>query len=564
MENIYISEILKVISQLLELYEKNIFKINSYKNASIYVKKLDQNLSKFSVKELKKIEGIGKSIADNIFEITKTGSSSLLLELLNKTPPGIIQMLKINGLSVKKIKEIWVKLDITTLEGLFEACRSNKISKLKGFGLKTQETILSGLKFFKSNIGKYRYSQVLPYAISFEKKFTDQFINTKFSFTGGFRRKMEVVKFIEIIIGTDSPNKIFKWLENIPDLKKINERSTSELWTGEFYPENIRIKIYFSSKKEFYRNLLLTTGSDEHLNQKIENIAIREFIDKKIPSSEHDFYNSEGLSFIPPELREGMDEVSQARSNKIPKLIELSDIKGIIHAHSTYSDGIDDLAKMAMHCKGLGFEYLGITDHSKTASYAGGLKEEDVRKQHVEIERLNKQLAPFKIFKGIESDILSDGSLDYSKSILNSFDFVIASIHSGLKMDQDKATERLIRAIQNPFTTILGHPTGRLLLRREGYPIDHKEVIDACKNNNVIIELNANPNRLDLDWRWINYAIEKKVLISINPDAHSKEAFRDLYYGICIARKGGLTKTNTFNTVTKLEIEDFFKKKKIY
>ena len=279
-------------------------------------------------------------------------------------------------------------------------------------------------------------------------------------------------------------------------------------------------------------------------------------------SNETAIYQSMGLPYIEPELREGKNEIAWAKANELPLLLTISDIKGMLHNHSTYSDGKDSLETMATYCKELGYEYLGICDHSKTAVYAGGLKENDIIRQHKEIEQLNAQLTPFKIFKGIESDILNDGSLDYSDEVLASFDFVVASIHSNLKMDEDKATARLIKAIENPYTSILGHPTGRLLLYRAAYPIDHKKVIDACVANNVIIELNANPYRLDIDWTHIPYAVEKGVKISINPDAHKKSGYHDTYFGVCSARKGGLTKTMTFNCLSKTEIEKYFIERK--
>ncbi|HCB46883.1 MAG TPA: DNA polymerase/3'-5' exonuclease PolX, partial [Algoriphagus sp.] len=256
------------------------------------------------------------------------------------------------------------------------------------------------------------------------------------------------------------------------------------------------------------------------------------------------------------------DEVSLAKEQKIPTLLEEKDLKGILHNHSTYSDGKHSLRQMAEYCKELGYEYLGISDHSRTASYAGGLEIEKVQKQHEEIDQLNKELAPFKIFKGIESDILGDGSLDYPEDVLKSFDFIVSSVHSILNMDIKRATKRLLTAIENPYTTILGHPTGRLLLRREGYPIDHKTIIDACAKNKVVIEINANPWRLDLDWRWVRYAMDQGVMLSINPDAHEMDGYADMKYGVLVGRKGGLTKEMTLNALSLKEIQEYFDHKK--
>jgi DNA polymerase (family 10) len=269
-----------------------------------------------------------------------------------------------------------------------------------------------------------------------------------------------------------------------------------------------------------------------------------------------------GLPLIPEELREGLVEFDLVKSGKIEQLVTDKDLKGILHNHSTYSDGKHTLRQMAEHCRDLGYAYLGISDHSRTAFYAGGLEIERVQQQHLEIDLLNQELAPFRIFKGIESDILIDGSLDYPEEVLATFDFVVASIHSSLNMDVKKATQRLLKAIENPYTTILGHPTGRLLLRRGGYPIDHKVIIQACADHGVVIEINANPWRLDLDWRWVQEAMEKGVKLSINPDAHEMEGYADMRYGVIAGRKGGLTKDMTFNAFSLAEMETYLQQRK--
>jgi DNA polymerase (family 10) len=279
-------------------------------------------------------------------------------------------------------------------------------------------------------------------------------------------------------------------------------------------------------------------------------------------STEEEAYQQAGLPFIPEELREGQLEPGLATNNIIPDLLEFKDLKGPLHNHSTYSDGRHSLKEMAAYCQSQGYEYLGIADHSRSAFYANGLDEDRIDQQHREIDQLNKEMAPFRIFKGIESDILIDGNLDYSDDILARFEYIVASVHSSLGMDRKKATARLLKAIQNPYTTILGHPTGRLLLRREGYPIDHKVIIDACASYGVVIEINANPWRLDLDWRWVHYAMEKGVMLSINPDAHEKEAFMDMKYGVLVGRKGGLTKQMTLNALDLDTLAGYLEKRK--
>jgi DNA polymerase (family 10) len=302
---------------------------------------------------------------------------------------------------------------------------------------------------------------------------------------------------------------------------------------------------------QYEREQLLRTGPAEHLDELD--------IDPEEPiESEKALYEDRGLPFILPELR----DLPMETSTKIDttQLVQWNSIRGILHNHSTYSDGIHSLEEMAIACRDLGMEYLGMCDHSKSAFYAGGLSIEKVMQQHAEIDKLNAKLGPFKIFKGIESDILSDGSLDYPNEILETFDLIVASVHSILNMDIERATKRLITAIENPYTTILGHPTGRLLLSRKGYPIDYKKVIDACAANGVIMELNAHPYRLDIDWRWIPYCMEKGVHISINPDAHKKEGYSDMQYGVNVARKGGLTNDFLFNGKSLNEMINFLSK----
>jgi len=319
------------------------------------------------------------------------------------------------------------------------------------------------------------------------------------------------------------------------------------------------VDIVCVEKRYFYKELFLQTGNDEHTEAVLKRI--NDEVDQ--PESEELIYLKSGLSFIKPELREGTTFIDRAENNNLPQLISYHDLKGTLHNHSTWSDGVNTIEEMALYCRDtLKLEYLGMCDHSKSAVYAKGLSIERVLQQQEEIDHLNKKLNGFHIFKGIESDILGDGSLDYPDEILKKFDFIVASVHSNLKMDEEKATARLIKAIENPYTTILGHPTGRLLLSRKGYPIDYKKIIDACAANRVIIEINANPLRLDLDWRWHQYALEKGVWLSINPDAHRNDGFLDMHYGVAVARKGGLTKEMCLNALSLQDITQVFKNKR--
>ena len=524
---------LKLTAQLMELHNENPFKIKSIANAAYRLNKTDINLAGKLLPELEQIEGIGKGIAAKIMELQTTQNLKELIEMVEKTPVGVIDMIGIKGIGPKKVGQLWRELEIESTGELLYACNENRLISLKGFGLKTQAEVKKQIEFHQSNSGKFHYATIEEFALKLVDLLKEKYNTNLVSLTGALRRKCEIIEKIEILIASEKDVIIDK-MENNPTIK---------------------IEIIVCSENEFYNKLFETTSTAAHLSQ-------ISYQPGPVYSSEKEIYQSLQLDYIEPELREGLNEVNLTRENKIQKLIEIGDLKGILHNHSTYSDGLDTLEDMAVYCKELGYEYLGMCDHSQSAFYAEGLKPERVIKQQLEIDELNKKLFPFKIFKGIESDILNDGSLDYSDDILKTFDFIVASVHSNLKMAEEKATARLIKAIENPYTTILGHPTGRLLLSRPGYPIDHKKVIDACAANGVIIELNAHPYRLDIDWRWIPYCLEKGVMIAINPDAHAKRGYHDMYFGTCMARKGMLSKTTCFNALGRDEIELYFKARK--
>ncbi|MEO1051185.1 MAG: helix-hairpin-helix domain-containing protein [Bacteroidota bacterium] len=563
MDNDSIVTLLKSTAGLLELHDENPAKIKSYNNAFFNLERFNDSLAEMSLDALEKIQGVGKSIASKIDEINRTGQLQQREDLLAQTPVGVVEMMDIKGLGVKKIKTLWKELNIDNTKDLLAACDRGEIAKIKGFGEKTQENIRQILKYIESNKGKLHYAQAEQLANELIETYQKQFPNDLISATDEIRRKMEVVNVVKLLIGADNKQAVIKYLDGLEGITASPKSSGPFTWRGNLENSGTPFEVKFCNKTDFYNQLLLTTGSNRHLAVALkEGLNLRELIADRQLSDEEEAYVLADLKYIEPELREAQFEFPLAKENKLPKLLELSDLKGILHNHSTWSDGKHSLEEMARYCQELGYEYLGISDHSKSAFYyANGLKEDRVFEQHKEIDELNKKLAPFKIFKGIESDILPDGRLDYDDDILASFDFIVSSIHSGLSMDIKKATERLLIAIANPFTTMLGHPTGRLLLRRQGYPIDHKTVIDACAQYGVIIEINAHPYRLDLDWRWVNYAIEKGVMISVNPDAHKKEGYADMYYGVCVGRKGGLTKEMTFNSLSLKEVENHFKKR---
>lgn len=554
---------IKLSIQLMELHEENPFKIRSYQSALNALERGDQDITELSDGELSEIPGVGKSMLETIQRIKSSGSFPTLDELLKKTPEGVLEILQIKGLGPKKVKILWEELGITSTHELMEACQSGKVAQTKGFGEKTQETIIQNLIFKASNAGKWLFADIEETIIHLEATLKQLLNHTNLAIVGEYARKMEIISEAEFLIASESLPSLKSHLSTFEPVEWNWPQSGPMTWRGKLREPELQVKAHFCLPVDFVWKKLSFEASKAHLlSLADEKESIAEKIQKKDFTSEEEFFQKNRLQFIPAEMREGYGEVEQAKENRIPPLLEETHLKGILHNHSTYSDGKHSLRQMAEYCKSLGYEYLGISDHSRTASYAGGLEIEKVLKQHQEIDQLNLELAPFRIFKGIESDILGDGSLDYPSEILASFDFIVSSVHSILNMDQKRATERLIRAISNPYTTILGHPTGRLLLRREGYPIDHKAIIDACAAHHVVIEINANPWRLDLDWRWVRYAMDQGVKLSINPDAHEMEGYADMKYGVLVGRKGGLTKEMTLNALSGDEIASYFAARK--
>jgi len=555
MENKPISRTLRLLSQLMELHDVNPFKIKSIANAAFKVDKLPYPAASKSFEELEKIDGIGKSIAAKIIELRDTGTMVELQELLAATPEGVVDIMGIKGIGAKKVAIIWHELGIENTGELYYACNENRLIEAKGFGLKTQEEIRKAIEFRMASNGKFLYAQIEKEANDLLDEIKNLFPGALIEFAGEFRRLCEIISEIIIVLGSRDQQVAFDTLVKSPIINNISingNHINGEMENG------LLIDIICVEKRYFYKELFIQTGNEEHVEEVIKHIT--DTLDQ--PENEELIYTKAGLSFIKPELREGNTVIERAENGELPQLISYHDLKGTLHNHSTWSDGVNTIEEMALYCRdALKLEYLGMCDHSKSAFYAKGLSIESVLQQQEEIDHLNKKLSGFHIFKGIESDILNDGSLDYPDEILKKFDFIVASVHSNLKMDEDKATARLIKAIENPYTTILGHPTGRLLLSRKGYPIDYKKVIDACAANNVVIEINANPLRLDLDWRWHQYALEKGVWLSINPDAHRNEGFLDMHYGVIVARKGGLYKEKCLNALSLQEISGFFLQK---
>lgn len=561
MSNEEIVALLELSVKLLELHDENEFKIKNMSFAARALDKTTEDLLALSVEQLAGLPSVGKSIAGKIDEIRKIGTTQELTELLSRTPEGLLEMLQIKGIGPKKVRVIWQELGITDNRELLLACENGEVAKLKGFGDKIQATIKESILYAQSNTGKLRMEKGEELAQILFNELEKHFEQVEI--VGDVRRKNEVVELIQLVLASDNISEAQQKINGISFLEQDEKASSPFAWRGRFQEKEIPVEIQICSQQQFVNQVFIYSSSPNHL----ANHGIYKRVKSQIFESDEVIYSSLNLPYIIPEMREGRDEFEWIKTHKNEDLVTWDSLKGILHNHSTYSDGRHTLEAMADYCRELGFEYLGIADHSKTASYAKGLSEERIWEQHTEIEKLNQKYAsmtdrPFKILKGIESDILGDGSLDYSEDILKSFDYIVASIHQNLKMNQEKAMSRLIGAIENPYTTILGHPTGRILLSRAGYPIDYHKVIDACAANGVVIEINASPYRLDLDWRYIQYAMEKNVMLSINPDAHEKDGYFDMHYGVANARKGGLTSAMTFNSFGLKEMEVYLKGKK--
>lgn len=538
MSNKEIANAFDALANLMELHEEDGFRIRSYRNAYLTLRKLEQPLESMSEAELKSIKGVGGAIATKIREFVGSGKLPALEKYKAQTPEGVVEMLDINGFGPKKVRTVWLDMGIETVGELWYACNENRLVEYKGFGLKTQEDLKNRLAYYLKSRHQLHYDRAEEIGQFALARLADRLPDAQLALCGTLRRCCPVVDQIEILAGYDGDMQAA-----FDDQVLVLNEQTGDRYTAQIEGQ-ASLVIHRCAPSEFGSKLFKATGNKEFLDAFVAATPGLEF---KNIADEAAVFAKAGLPFIAPELREAAEVVELARRGELPELITENDLKGILHVHTTWSDGLHELRDMCLYAKQLGYEYVGITDHSQSAFYANGLKPDRVLAQMEAIDRLNEELAPFRILKGIESDILHDGSLDYEDSLLEKFDFIIASVHSNLKMTREKATERIVRAIENPYTTILGHPTGRLLLSREGYPLDWDAVFEACRKHKVAIELNANPYRLDLDWSLIPQATAMGIPISINPDAHSRDGYDDIRYGVLSARKGGLTKAMCLN-----------------
>jgi DNA polymerase (family X) len=555
MDNYQIADSFSLLAKLTDIHGENSFKAKSYATAAFTIEKLPVPLSETPHEKIFSIKGIGESTGKKIIELLQTGVLKALEEMIEKTPPGVMELLNIKGIGPKKISIIWKEMEIESVGELLYACKENRLKLYKGFGEKTQHNVIETIEFYLKSKGSFLFSQVNPMANEVKSFFEKIFLTNKITLAGAFARQLEIIHELQLVID-DTTQNIEKKLSAIPDFELVENNQHDLLYRTS---AGLKIRLYGCDDTPFMQQVFLKNCSDE-----FSEVFLKQYhtIDYANCENEEAVFKAAELNYIPACQREAPFIIEMAKQKPLPPLLQPSDIKGIIHSHSNWSDGSFTIEQMANAAIEKGFEYLVISDHSKTAFYANGLHEDKIKEQHIYIDELNRQLAPFKILKSIESDILNDGSLDYSNAVLSTFDLVIASVHSNLKMSEEKAMMRLMNAIENPYTTILGHLTGRLLLSRKGYPVDHKKIIDACAANNVVIELNAHPSRLDIDWRFISYALEKDVLVSIDPDAHSLEGFDDIRYGVLVAQKALVAKENNLSSFGLKELEAFLQKKK--
>jgi len=540
MTNKDIASVLQQTADLIELTDGNPHRARAFSRAARALGDLNGPVAdRLDAGTLTDVGGVGDAMAGHIADVLRTGTFDLHDELQNAVPPGLLEVMRVKGLGTKRTRRLWQELDITSLDQLETAAETDQITSLSGFGAKTQQNILENVRQLRAYDAQWRYadawSAVAP-LLETVRTFDEVH---QAELTGALRRHLETVEQAEMIVAVDDEAAFERRLDDV--LAASVHREDGRL-TGSL-AEGVPLQVHLTPPSAFGTNLWRTTGAPPH----------REAFEAAhgppaAHATEDAVFAAADLPAIPPELREGTGELDAAARNALPSLLTVDHLHGCLHNHSTYSDGSHSLREMAEATRTLGFSYFGICDHSQSLQIASGLSPEEVREQHDAVQALNDTFGDdFHVFHGIESDILRDGSLDYDDDILALLDFVVASVHTGFSMTEDEATERVIRAVRNPHTRILGHPTGRLLLVREGYPLDHERVIEACAEHDVAIELNANPYRLDLDWRWVRRATDAGVLIAINPDAHATDELEYVKWGVAVARKGWLSAGQCLN-----------------
>lgn len=580
MEKKEIVDILEEMGTLLELQGANPFKSRAFHNASRALEGFTGDLpAAVQSGAIREVKGIGEGIAKVIGDLVTAGRSRDYEDARKGIPAGVLDMLRIQGLGPKRIRLLHQKLKITSIDALEKAAKDGRLAKLEGFGKKTEENILTNIEALRKRSDKSLFPVAEEAASRMLAALKDVKGILRTSVAGSLRRRKEVIGDVDLLVSaTDaSRQNIMKQFVSHPDVERVigqgDTKSTVMLRQG------ISCDLRIVSDQEFPFALNYFTGSKEHnvemrtrarrLGLSLNEYAFTAVEEKgkkktKIPAvrSEEDLYKALGLAYVPPELREMMGEFEAAEEHCLPKLLEPGDLRGTLHCHTTYSDGLHTLEQMAGAAKDLGWEYLGIADHSKAAAYAGGLSADAVGKQVRAIDAFNEKADGFTVFKGTECDILTDGTLDWPEKVLSLFDYVVISVHSQFRMSEAEMTKRVVTALRHPRVTMLGHPTGRLLLSRDPYPIDMMQVIKVAAEYGKAIEINAHPMRLDLDWRLCKHAKESGVKIFINPDAHSMDGLRDTFYGVGIARKGWLTQADVVNAWSTADVRNYLKQSK--
>jgi DNA polymerase (family 10) len=583
MDRKQIASILDEMGTLFELKGENPFKCRAFHNAARVVETLTVDVQVLvETGDIRSVKGIGEHLAKVIGELVGTGGSEEYEKVKASLPEGLFHMLRIPGLGPKRVKILFEELKIATIEELKSACEDHRLTALDGFDRKSEENILKGIELLAKSSNKFLYPHARASADRMLKTLSQLVEVKRHDVAGSLRRKKEVIGDIDIVVSAPekSRKKIFDAFVAHPDVESIIARGDTKSSVVLKSGINCDLRIVDDAEYPFALNYF--TGSKEHnvemrSRARTYGLSLNEYAfsqiegekrkrRKAIPRchTEEEIYKALDLMYVPPELRENMGEIEAAEKRALPKLIEDKDLHGTFHCHTNYSDGANTLEEMAEAAKKLGWSYLGIADHSKLAAYAGGLSEAKAKQQQKDIDKLNGSLKGFRLFKGTEVDILADGSLDYSDKLLSTFDYVVVAIHSKFKMTEVEATRRMIKALKNKRVTCIGHPTGRLLLSREGYPINMIEVIDAASDYGKGIEINAHPFRLDLDWRLVKYAKRKKVPVFINPDAHNIEGLKDVFYGVGIARKGWLEIKDVVNAWDLRNVESFLSSRRVH
>jgi DNA polymerase (family 10) len=575
MDKEQVAGILDEIGTLLELQGENSFKCNAYHNASRTINQLETNLAEL-VRDgrLGELPGIGDKIKEKITTLVTTGHLPYYDELKSKTPEGLLEILRLPGVGPKKVKVLYEQLGIDDLAKLKAACDADQIAGLKGFGAKTQQKILEGIAFLGQSADRVRLDQAVPLAMALLEGMRGGPGIQHIELCGSLRRRKETIKDIDILISSAHAAPLMGRFVKLPQVQRIiaqGETKSSIVVAGPgdgARPLLMNADLRIVENKNFPFALNYFTGSKEH------NIALRgRALDRGLKLNEYelsgpkgavrckdevDLYRALDLAYVEPEMRENTGEIEAAEAGELPRLVEAEEIQGVFHCHTNWSDGAATLEEMVHAAKKLGLKYLGLGDHSQSLTVANGLTPARVREQHAAIDALSRQVKGIKLFKGIECDILADGNLDYDDDVLASFDYVVASVHSHFNQPQDEMTSRMCRALRHPSVTMLGHPTGRLLLRREGYPVDLEAVLQEAAKHHKMIEINAHPMRLDLDWVHCKRAKALGVKLVINPDAHSTADLAYYRYGVDVARRGWLEKKDVFNTLSAAQVAKQF------